>query len=134
MLRNEIMASAAATSGIQPGAPGFLGEFQKTTTVMLNALEPEERAIYAKAATDWTADAPPPKVQSRLACYILLICYANCLVCRLASSMRQRIIEDFQRQLYKTCGIRTLVLTAYEGEEHDLRVGMCVSSDTPASE
>lgn len=47
--------------------------------------------------------------------------------------MRQRIIEDFQRQLFRTCGIRTLVLTAYEGEEHDLRVGMYVLSDAPSS-
>jgi hypothetical protein len=41
---------------------------------------------------------------------------------RMASSMRKRIIQDFQRQLYKTCGIRSLVLTAYEGEDNDLKI------------
>jgi hypothetical protein len=40
----------------------------------------------------------------------------------MASSMRKRIIQDFQRQLYKTCGIRSLVLTAYEGEDNDLKI------------
>ena len=74
------MGSAARTSGIQPGAPGFLGEFQKTTTVMLNALGPDELAIYTKAVKDWTADAPPRLVQSRLVSHtILFICYTNCL-------------------------------------------------------
>jgi hypothetical protein len=54
--------------------------------------------------------------------YLTLIAWPH----RLASSMHQRVIEDFQCQLYRTCGIRSLVLTAYEGEEHDLRVGMCI--------
>jgi hypothetical protein len=43
---------------------------------------------------------------------------------RMASSMRKRIIQDFQSQLYKTCGIRTLVLTAYEGEDNNLKVSL----------
>lgn len=38
--------------------------------------------------------------------------------------MRKRIIQDFQGQLYKTCGIRSLVLTAYEGEENNLNVAL----------
>src|SRR5579859_6983428 len=45
---------------------------------------------------------------------------------RMASSMRKRIIRDFQSQLYKTCGIRSLVLTSYEGEDGDLKVAMYV--------
>ncbi len=44
----------------------------------------------------------------------------------MASSMRKRIIRDFQSQLYKTCGIRSLVLTSYEGEDGDLKVAMYV--------
>jgi hypothetical protein len=42
----------------------------------------------------------------------------------MAASMRKRIIQDFQSQLYKTCGVRTLVLTAYEGEDNNLKVGL----------
>ena len=42
----------------------------------------------------------------------------------MASSMRKRIIQDFQSQLFKTCGVRTLVLTAYEDEDNNLKVGM----------
>lgn len=41
---------------------------------------------------------------------------------RMAASMRKRIVQDFQMQLFKTCGIRSLVLTAYEGEDHDLNI------------
>jgi hypothetical protein len=42
----------------------------------------------------------------------------------MASSMRQRIIHDFQRQLFKICGIRTLILTAYENEERLLSIAL----------
>jgi hypothetical protein len=42
----------------------------------------------------------------------------------MASSMCKQIIRDFQNQLFKTCGIRSLVLTAYEGEDGDLKVAL----------
>jgi hypothetical protein len=42
----------------------------------------------------------------------------------MASSMRKRIIQDFQSQLYRTCGVRTLVLTAYEGEDNNLKLSL----------
>ena len=40
----------------------------------------------------------------------------------MATSMRKQIIQDFQRQLFKTCGIHSLVLTAYEGKDNDLKI------------
>jgi hypothetical protein len=46
------------------------------------------------------------------------------IISRMASSMRKWIIQDFQSQLYKMCGICSLVLTAYESEDHDLKVRM----------
>jgi hypothetical protein len=79
MLHNKIMAHATMTSGIKPGTAGFLGEFQKSTTVMLNALEPHELEIYVNAVKEWSADAPPPYVQSRLVHSVLSICYTHCL-------------------------------------------------------
>ena len=46
--------------------------------------------------------------------------------------MRKRMIHDFQSQLYKMCGIRSLVLTAYEGEDQELKVGMYVFESLPS--
>ena len=40
--------------------------------------------------------------------------------------MQKRIVQDFQMQLFKTCGIHSLVLTAYEGEDHDLNICLYV--------
>ena len=38
----------------------------------------------------------------------------------------------FQSQLFKTCGICTLVLTTYEGEDQELKVSMCVFHAFPS--
>ena len=59
----------------------------------------------------------------RVSYYISLpICFTRSY--RMAASMWKRIVQDFQSQLYKTCGIRSLVFTAYESEERDLKICM----------
>ncbi|KAF8268580.1 hypothetical protein EI94DRAFT_1800312 [Lactarius quietus] len=105
--RDEVLELARETSGMDPGAPGFLGALQDATTVLWNALDADDQEDYAQAAKEWSQDASPAHVQSRM-----------------ASSLRKRIIQDFQRQLFKTCGIRTLVLSTYKTEDNDLSIGL----------
>ncbi|KAF8259055.1 hypothetical protein EI94DRAFT_1814044 [Lactarius quietus] len=105
--RDEVLELARETSGMDPGAPGFLGALQDATTVLWNTLDADDQEDYAQAAKEWSQDAPPAHVQSRM-----------------ASSLRKRIIQDFQRQLFKTCGICTLVLSAYKTEDNDLSIGL----------
>jgi hypothetical protein len=42
----------------------------------------------------------------------------------MAQSMRKRVIQDFQKQLYKICGVQTIVLSAYQDENNKLALGM----------
>ncbi|KAH9012464.1 hypothetical protein EDB84DRAFT_1569213 [Lactarius hengduanensis] len=104
--RDEVLKHAKETSGIELGDPAFLGALQDATTTLWTELSPEVQEDYVKAAKEWSEETPPKDVQSRM-----------------ASSMRERIIEDFQSQLYKTCGIRSIVLTAYESEDNNLKIG-----------
>ena len=57
-------------------------------------------------------------------CTSLIMYLIGLIEWQMATSMCKCIIEEFQSQLFKTCGIRSLVLTAYEGEDHDLKVCM----------
>ena len=124
---DDIIKRTVETSGIQPGKPGFLGALQRETTATLDALPPGVLNDYVKYAKEWTTKTPPHDVQSRsLNLISCMFCTDRFLYHRMATSMRKRIIHDFQSQLFKTCGIRTLVLTAYEGEDQELKVGMCV--------
>ncbi|KAF8270246.1 hypothetical protein EI94DRAFT_1698918 [Lactarius quietus] len=105
--RDEVLELARETSGMDLGAPGFLGALQDATTVLWNTLDADDQEDYAQAAKEWSQDAPPTHVQSRM-----------------ASSLRKWIVQDFQRQLFKTCGICTLVLSAYKTEDNDLSIGL----------
>ena len=40
---------------------------------------------------------------------------------------RRRIIRDFQTQLYRTCGMRSAILIAYEDEKGNIRACMYVT-------
>ena len=40
---------------------------------------------------------------------------------------RRRIIQDFQTQLYRTCGMRSAILIAYEDEKGNIRACMYVT-------
>jgi hypothetical protein len=42
------------------------------------------------------------------------------------SAIRGRIVRDFQTQLYKTCGVRTIVLLAYGTEDGKPQIAMYV--------
>ncbi|KAI9443892.1 hypothetical protein H4582DRAFT_2053660 [Lactarius indigo] len=104
--RDEVLRLAKETSGTEPGSPAFIGALQDATTALWNELSIEDQEEYQDSAREWSEKTPPKNIQSRM-----------------ASSLRERIIQDFQSQLYKTCGIRSIVLTAYEGEDNDLKIG-----------
>ncbi|KAF8263807.1 hypothetical protein EI94DRAFT_1703734 [Lactarius quietus] len=89
------------------GAPGFLGALQDATTVLWNTLDADDQEDYAQAAKEWSQDASPAHVQSRM-----------------ASSLHKWIVQDFQRQLFETCGIYTLVLSTYKTKDNDLSIGL----------
>ncbi|KAI9430115.1 hypothetical protein H4582DRAFT_2087529 [Lactarius indigo] len=101
-----VLRLAKETSGTEPGSPAFIGALQDATTALWNELSIEDQEEYQESAREWSEKTPPKNIQSRM-----------------ASSLRERIIQDFQSQLYKTCGIRSIVLTAYEGEDNDLKIG-----------
>jgi len=43
-----------------------------------------------------------------------------------SASIRGRIIRDFQTQLYRTCGVRSMVFLAYGKEDGNPQVAMYV--------
>ncbi|KAI9430605.1 hypothetical protein H4582DRAFT_2063620 [Lactarius indigo] len=104
--RDEVLRLAKETSGTELGSPAFLGALQDATTALWNELSIEDQEEYQESAREWSEKTPPKNIQSRM-----------------ASSLCERIIQDFQSQLYRTCGIRSIVLTAYEGEDNDLKIG-----------
>ncbi|KAI9436410.1 hypothetical protein BJY52DRAFT_1230495 [Lactarius psammicola] len=101
------MLEAEQMSGACPGSQAFLGSLQDATTKIWSTLSVKDQQRYSNLATRWSDDAPPPRIQVRM-----------------ASSMSGKIIRDFQAQLFKTCGIQCVVLTAHEHENGSIITGI----------
>ncbi|KAI9447519.1 hypothetical protein H4582DRAFT_2051264 [Lactarius indigo] len=146
--RDEVLRLAKETSGTELGSPAFIGALQDATTALWNELSIEDQEEYQESAREWSEKTPPKNIQSRYAhcsgmTYRVQLDQGEELsrtfpayrpmrnystneesdLERMASSLRERIIQDFQSQLYKTCGICSIVLTAYKGEDNDLKIG-----------
>ncbi|KAI9437098.1 hypothetical protein BJY52DRAFT_1230222 [Lactarius psammicola] len=103
----------------------FLGSLQNARTKIWSILSAEDQQRYSNLATRWLDDAPPSNIQARFTGPTLPI---NTAINRMASSMSGKIIQDFQAQLFKTCGIQCVVLTAYEHENgRTLSISTCIT-------
>ena len=70
--------------------------------------------------TDLQRTSKPSKSHHTPLLFILPICFF-----RMASAaFRGWIVRDFQTQLYKTCGMRSIVLVAYEDKDGNVRASM----------
>ncbi|KAH9009513.1 hypothetical protein EDB83DRAFT_2322736 [Lactarius deliciosus] len=96
--REDIMCLAKEVSGGAPGSREFLGALQDATTQLWKDLPIEEQERYADIAKEWSEHAPPKEIQAKMA----------------SAGVRGQIVRDFQTQLYKTCGVRCIVLIASE--------------------
>ena len=125
--RADIMELAQELSGCAPGSQEFLGSLQPATTHLWNELSTEEQESYAETARDWSENAPPNHIQSRQVIHHFPCTIPLIQPPRMATAaIRGRIIRDFQTQLYKTCGVRTIVLLAYAKEDGTPQVAMYV--------
>lgn len=65
MNREEILAHAIETSGLEPGALAFLGALQDATTTLWKTTAMADQDDYVEAAKEWSEKSPPPHIQSR---------------------------------------------------------------------
>ncbi|KAH9017443.1 hypothetical protein EDB84DRAFT_1566833 [Lactarius hengduanensis] len=106
--KEDITELAKKMSGGVPGSEAFLGALQDATTSLWMTLSSEEQVPYAECAKEWSEDRPPRDVQAKMA----------------RATFRGRIVRDFQTQLFKTCGVRSIVLVAYEDKDGNPKAAM----------
>jgi hypothetical protein len=115
-------------SGGAPGSQAFLGALQDATTRLWKELPSEEQERYADIGKEWSDDRPPKDIQAKyIIPHAFMLFPSNSLIhsFRMASAaFRRRIVRDFQTQLYKTCGMRSVVLVAYEDKDGNVRASM----------
>ncbi|KAH9035046.1 hypothetical protein EDB84DRAFT_1437970 [Lactarius hengduanensis] len=102
--KEEITKLAQRMSGGNPGSQAFLGALQDATTSLWKKLSIEEQEQYAEIAKEWSEDRPPRDIQAKMA--------------------QAAYHRDFQTQLFKTCGMRSVVLVAYANKDGNPRAAM----------
>lgn len=65
MCRDVVMKEAAVMSGARPGSQAFLGSLQDATSKLWKELSDKDQEEYAETASEWSDNAPPPKIQAR---------------------------------------------------------------------
>ncbi|KAN0139064.1 hypothetical protein V8E53_003066 [Lactarius tabidus] len=103
--KDKIGELTGQISGDVPGSQAYLGALQDATTRLWKERSREDQDSYAVRAKEWSDEKPPKHIQAKMA----------------NTAYRRRIIRDFQTQLFKTCGIRSIVLVAYEDETGTVR-------------
>ncbi|KAH8990031.1 hypothetical protein EDB86DRAFT_3193778 [Lactarius hatsudake] len=103
-----IMKLTEDMSGAAPRTQDFLASIQDATTELWKKLSVEEQERFAQTAQEWSDHGPPKGIQAKMA----------------SAAIRGRIVRDFQTQLYRTCGARSIVLLAYENEDGTPQVSM----------
>ncbi|KAH9035587.1 hypothetical protein EDB84DRAFT_1437881 [Lactarius hengduanensis] len=68
----------------------------------------EEQEPYAEMAKEWSEDRPPRDIQAKMA----------------QAALPWPDVRDFQTQLFKTCGMRSVVLVAYADKDGNPRAAM----------
>lgn len=124
MCRDEVMMEAEEMSDAPPGSQAFLGSLQDATTKLWKNLPDEEQQLYVRLAKKWSEEPPPPHIQAR---YVVpnslkLVQYYHSS--RMASTVSAKIVRDFQKQLFKSCGVRCIVLTAHAHEDSQIITGL----------
>ena len=116
-------------SGGIPGSQAFLGALQDGPSRLWKKLSTEEQAKYRELAKEWSNDRAPKHIQNRYVTLSNLSYFAKLMyIIRLANGpYRGRIARDFQTQLYKTCGVRCVVLMAFmEERKEGIKVRTCM--------
>lgn len=124
MHRDEIMIKTEQMSNSPPGSQAFLGCLQDATTELWNELDDIDKERYVILAKKWSDGAPPPDVQARFVVHVSIITSRCSQDSRMASSISARIIRDFQSQLFRSCGLRCIVLTAHKNENVQIITGL----------
>jgi hypothetical protein len=106
------------------GSQAFFGVLQDATNQIWKRLSNQEQVKY-RALKEWSDDRPPKHIQAKYVILVVIIGSRLIHMVRMASApYRHRIVRDLQTQLYKTCGVHSVMLVAYPDESRHVMACM----------
>ncbi|KAG1763344.1 hypothetical protein EV702DRAFT_1255604 [Suillus placidus] len=105
--REEVLKRIEDESGVKPGDPGMFKHYQAAVKRVMAELDDDELEKAKETAEEWSNNCPPPEIQAQV-----------------ARKKGPAYMEHFSNEMWRQCGMRVFVMSAWKNEKGEVLFGM----------
>ncbi|KAG2057430.1 hypothetical protein BDR06DRAFT_1018960 [Suillus hirtellus] len=105
--RKEVLKRIEDESGVKPGDPGMFKHYQAAVKRVMAELDDDELEKAKETAEEWSNNCPPPEIQAQV-----------------ARKKGPAYMEHFSNEMWRQCGMRVFVMSAWKNEKGEVLFGM----------
>ncbi|KAG1725120.1 hypothetical protein EDB19DRAFT_1948272 [Suillus lakei] len=105
--REEVLKRIKDKSGAKPGGRGIFKHYQVAVKRVMAELSDNELEKAKETAEEWSNNFPPPKIQAQV-----------------AHKKGPAYMEHFLKEMWRQCGMRMFVMSAWKNEQGEVLFGM----------
>ncbi|KAG1854009.1 hypothetical protein F4604DRAFT_1686199 [Suillus subluteus] len=105
--REEVLKRIEEESGAKPGDPGMFKHYQAAVKRVISELDDDELEKAKETAEEWSNNCPPPEIQAQV-----------------ARKKGPAYMEHFSNEMWRQCGMRVFVMSAWKNEKGEVLFGM----------
>ncbi|KAG2139869.1 uncharacterized protein EDB93DRAFT_1252990 [Suillus bovinus] len=103
----EVLKRIEEESGAKPGDPGMFKHYQVAVKRVMAELSDDKLEKVKETAEEWSNNCPPPEIQAQV-----------------AHKKGPAYMEHFLKEMWRQCGMRVFVLSAWKNEQGEVLFGM----------
>ncbi|KAG2089131.1 uncharacterized protein F5147DRAFT_780728 [Suillus discolor] len=103
----EVLKRIEDESGVKPGDPGMFKHYQAAVKRVMAELNDNELEKVKETAEEWSNNCPPPEIQAQV-----------------ARKKGPAYMEHFLNEMWRQCGMRVFVMSAWKNEKGEVLFGM----------
>ncbi|KAG2128377.1 uncharacterized protein EDB93DRAFT_1096031 [Suillus bovinus] len=105
--QEEVLKRIKDESRAKPGDPGMFKHYQAAVKRVMAELSDDELEKAKETAEEWSNNCPPPEIQAQVTC-----------------KKGPAYMEHFSKEMWRQCGMRVFVLSAWKNEQGEVLFGM----------
>ncbi|KAG1784295.1 uncharacterized protein HD556DRAFT_1466785 [Suillus plorans] len=105
--REEVLKRIEDESGVKPGDPGMFKHYQVAVKRVMAELDDNELEKAKETAEEWSNNCPPLEIQAQV-----------------ARKKGPAYMEHFSNEMWRQCGMRVFVMSAWKNEKGEVLFGM----------
>ncbi|KAG1800196.1 uncharacterized protein HD556DRAFT_1505397 [Suillus plorans] len=105
--REEVLKRIEDESGVKPGDPGMFKHYQVAVKRVMAELDDDELEKAKETVEEWSNNCPPPEIQAQV-----------------ARKKGPAYMEHFSNGMWRQCGMRVFVMSAWKNEKGEVLFGM----------